>query len=68
MGIERLYGGFLQRDVIDEDFGEGKLGKELAEKFAGKHRGSVRISTGRYYSREEWEKRRKKLLRLKLPG
>lgn len=68
MGIESLYGLFLKRDVIDEDLGDAKLDKRLTLKFAGKHRGSVRLSTGRYYTREEWQKRRKKLLRIKLPG
>jgi hypothetical protein len=68
MGIEKQYGCFLQRDVTDEDLGEAKLDKELTEKFAGKHRGSVRISTGRFYTREEWAKRRKELIKVRLPG
>ena len=68
MGIERLYGCFLQRDVTDDDLKEPRLDRELAAKFSGKHRGSVRISTGRYYTKEEWERRRKKLLAVRLPG
>lgn len=68
MGIESLYGIFLNKDVIDEDLGEAKLDKGLTLRFAEKHRGSVRLSTGRYYTKEEWEKRRKKLLQVKLPG
>ena len=68
MGIESVYGLFLKRDITDEDLGEAKLDKGLTFKFAGKHRGSVRLSTGRYYTKEEWQKRRKKLLQIKLPG
>lgn len=68
MSIEESYGYFLQRDVTDEDLSEPKLDKDLTAQFAAKHRGSVRISTGRYYTREEWRQRRKKLLKVKLPG
>jgi hypothetical protein len=68
LSIEKLYGYFLQKDVTDEDLGEAKIDRKLTDKFVGKHRGSVRISTGRFYTREEWEERRKKLLKVKLPG
>lgn len=68
MSIENLYGCFLQKDVVDEDIKDAKLNRDLNSKFAGKHRGSVRISTGKYYTREEWAKRRKKLISIKLPG
>jgi hypothetical protein len=68
MNIEKLYGCFLQQDVTDKDLGEAKLDKELTEKFAGKHRGAVRIATGRFYTREEWAERRKQLLKVRLPG
>ncbi len=68
MGVERLYGCFLQKDVTDDELEEAKLDKKLTDKFTGMHRGSVRISTGRYYTREEWEKRRKHLLKIRLPG
>ena len=68
MGIEILFGHFLNRDVTDEDFRDAKFDRELTEKFAGKHRGSVRISTGRFYTNEEWDQRRKILLKVKLPG
>jgi hypothetical protein len=67
MSIEKLYGCFLQRDVVDEDLKEPKLDRELNEQFAGKHRGSVRVSTGRFYTKEEWNERRKKLTKVKLP-
>ena len=68
MNIEGLSGCFLNRDVTDEDLGDAKLDKELTKKHFGRHRGSVRISMGRFYTREEWEKHRKTLLKLKLPG
>jgi len=68
MGIEKLYGCFLKEDVTDKDLGDAEIDRELTDKFAGKHRGSVRISTGRFYTRAEWAERRKKLVRVKLPG
>lgn len=68
MGIEKVYGYFLQEDVTDRDLGEPEIDRKLTDKFAGKHRGSVRISTGRFYTRAEWAERRKELLKVKLPG
>jgi hypothetical protein len=68
MSIEKYFGSFLNEDVTDIDFGEAIFDRELTEKFAEKHRGSVRISTGRFYTKEEWEERRKELLKVKLPG
>jgi hypothetical protein len=68
MGIEKLFGRFLNRNVTDEDLGNAKFDRELTKQYAGKHRGSVRISTGRFYTEEEWQQRRKQLLKVKLPG
>ena len=67
MSVKSLYGLLLKRDVTDEDLGEAKLDKEMTSKFAMKHRGSVRLSTGRYYTKEEWRDRRESLLKVKLP-
>lgn len=55
------------RDVTDEETKQPKFDRKLTLKYAGRHRGSIRLSSGRYYTIEEWEKRKKKLKELSLP-
>lgn len=66
MSVQNLYGLILNRDVTDDDLHETIVDRILSEKFAGKHRGSVRISTGRFYTQQEWKDRRAHLLKIKL--
>lgn len=68
MAIESLKGLFLDNeDVINIEPGEPKLDKVLTQKFSARNRGSVRLSLGRFYTREEWEQKREKLLNKQLP-
>ena len=68
MGIEILNRLLLDgRDVLDDEPNEPKFDRDLACKYAGKHRGSVRLSMGKFYTKEEWEKKRETLLKLSLP-
>lgn len=67
MGIDELKGLFLDQDVIDIEPNEPKLDRELALRFAPKSRGSVRLSLGLFYTKEEWEQRRKELWAKPLP-
>jgi hypothetical protein len=67
MSIERLKGKFIREDVGDLEPSEPKLDRNLTIKFSGRHRGSIRLSQGRYYTKEEWTKRRNKLQHLSLP-
>lgn len=62
-----IYGLIKDRDIWDTDFEEPGLDRKLTEKFAIKHRGSVRISKGLFYTKEEWEERRSKVLNKPLP-
>ncbi len=57
-----IYGKTGYTDVIDEDFGPVKIDKEKVGKLSGKHRGSVRLSCGRYYTLEEFEQRKRRVL------
>lgn len=67
MGIEVLKGLFVKGDVQDTEPNDPKLDKALTMKYSGRHRGSIRLSQGRYYTREEWEKKRERLNKLSLP-
>jgi hypothetical protein len=65
--IDSLQGLFIQGNVRDMDFPEPKIDRGLTQKFSLCHRTNVRFSLGLFYTREEWEKRRKKLLKIKMP-
>ena len=43
---------------MDSDFGPLKIKKDKIKKFTWAHRGSVRLSIGKYYTTDEFEKRR----------
>ena len=68
MGIEILNKLFLKgKDILDVEPHEPKLDKSLTMKCAHRNRGNIRLSQGKYYTREEWGERRKKILKLPLP-
>ncbi len=63
-----MKGSLLNRqDVWDIEPSKLKVSRELVRRFAIKHRGSVRISMGFFYTNEEWQKRRNKVINQKLP-
>lgn len=55
------------KEILESDFGPLKIDKDKVRKFIWSHRGSVRLSSGRYYTNEEYEERRKKVLKTPLP-
>ena len=60
----------LKRDVTDVDFPDVEFTEELRnDVIKGKQviSGDIRIATGRFYTDEEWESRRKKVLSKPLP-
>ena len=68
MDIDSLKGLFLeQENVLDVEPKEPKLDRELTLRFSPRNRGSVRLSLGLFYTKEEWEQRRKELLSKPLP-
>lgn len=56
-----------KEDIWDTDFKEPRIERNLTLKFATKHRGSVRLAMGLFYTDEEWERIRKKVLGTPLP-
>jgi len=54
-------------DVWEIDFSDMKIDRNLTKKASVKHRGSVRISEGLFYTKEEWEEKRKRILDKELP-
>lgn len=55
------------KDIIGTDFGPIKIDKEKTKKFSLRHRGNVRLSSGRYYTNEEFIERRNRVLSKPLP-
>ncbi|MDP2718608.1 MAG: hypothetical protein Q8P44_02060 [Dehalococcoidia bacterium] len=66
MDISSLKGKFVG-DVTDQEPKEPKFTRESTINMAHKHRGSVRLSKGLFYTREEWEKERVHILAEKFP-
>jgi len=56
-----------KEDIWDTDFKEPRIDRDLTLAFATKHRGSVRLSMGLFYTDEEWKAIRKKVLGTPLP-
>lgn len=67
MSGEKRLGFIKDKDIWDTDFGEPKVDRDLTKKFAHNHRGSVRISSGRFYTREEFKTKKEKVLKTPLP-
>lgn len=68
MPIENLKGLFSGgKDVTDVEPSEPNLDKKLTLKYAERHRGSIRLSLAKYYTKKEWDEKRKKLKGLSLP-
>jgi hypothetical protein len=58
-------------DLVDRDFPESgpvtSEARDAAKKLAGRFRGSVRVSTGRFWTDEEYQRHRAAVLRTPLP-
>jgi len=54
-------------DIWDIDFGEPRFDRDLTLEFNSKHRGSIRMGMGLFYTPEEWEEIRTKVLQTPLP-
>ncbi|MCX9015113.1 MAG: hypothetical protein OIN89_10065 [Candidatus Methanoperedens sp.] len=55
------------RDIVEADFGPMRINRTQVQKFSIRHRGSVRLSSGRYYTEDEFEDRKKKNFKEPLP-
>ena len=56
-----------KEDVWNTDFKKPRIEQDLTLMFAAKHRGSVRLAMGLFYTNEEWETIRRKVLSTPLP-
>ncbi len=54
-------------DIVDSEFGPNSINEDKVRKFSPLSRGSVRISSDRYYTASRYEARKKKVLSRKLP-
>lgn len=54
-------------DIIDSEFGPNSINEEKVRKFLPLSRGSVRISSNKYYTAARYEARKKKVYGTKLP-
>ena len=61
---EKLLG---KTDIWDIDFKQPMFDRDLTMMFSSKHRGSVRLSMGLFYTKEEWDRVREKVLNTPLP-
>jgi len=57
-----------EKNVLFSDFPESNVEfeRETIEKFSPRIRGSVRLTTGRYYTKKEMDERSKKAFSIKL--
>jgi len=59
-----------KEEVWDTHFSDLRIdenARELTKRLANRFRGGVRISMGKFYTDEEWERRREKILSTPLP-
>jgi hypothetical protein len=54
-------------DIVNSEFGPNSINEEKVSKFLPFSRGSVRISSDRYYTASRYEARKKKVYGTKLP-
>lgn len=61
--------GVSSKGVIDREYpdSESKVSRESAEKFQGRYRGSVRLSSGYYRTDDEYDEHVRQVKALKLP-
>jgi hypothetical protein len=55
------------RDVWDSDFVEPNVDRSLPQRLAVRHRGSVRLLQGKFYTKAEVEAKRKRVMSRPLP-
>ena len=55
------------KDIWDREVGELIVDRGLTQTLADRQRGSVRISLGLFYTKEEYEAKRKEILKKPLP-
>lgn len=68
MGLERFSGAFMGgKGVLNRDLGEPKFDRALTSKYFLKHRGSVRIGSGKFYTKDEWAEKKRELLAKAMP-
>lgn len=68
MDLELLKERFLgKKDIWDIGFRDAEFDRELTVAFGSKHRGSVRLAMGLFYTNEEWEEIRRRVLQTPLP-
>ena len=65
--ISNLMGLFVKGDILDRDFKNKDFDRELTLNYSFRNRGSVRLSKGLFYTKEECVKRRKELIKKTLP-
>lgn len=63
---EKLYSGLLEKNFPDMGVVTDEV-RALTVKESSRSRGSVRISTGRFWTAEEYEKNRVRVYSTKLP-
>lgn len=54
-------------DIVNSEFGPNRINEDKVRKFSSLSQGSIRISSGRYYTSFGYEARKKKILCKKLP-
>lgn len=62
--------GKTEDEVWEYEFPDLKIDentREIAKKLSHRYRGSVRMSTGLFYTDTEWEEKRKRILNTPLP-
>ena len=55
------------RNIVEADFGPMRIDREQVKIFSLRHMGSVRLSSGKYYTEEEFEVRKKNVFKEPLP-
>ncbi|MFO7967098.1 MAG: hypothetical protein R6U44_05820 [Archaeoglobaceae archaeon] len=65
--VGRNIGFIKDRDIWDADFGGSDIDRDLTIKFSHKHRGSVRLSTGKFYTRKEFKSKKERVMETPLP-
>ena len=63
--LKKIYGS--EEAIIEKSYSHTEIDKEYLMKFGNRVRGSVRIHGGLFYSKEEKEKWRTRVLNSKMP-